>query len=106
MSFKATRVLNRKTKMITFRVSPEDYEKLRIYCLTKGQRSVSDLARLAVSTVLENGAAPSLETRLADVEGRLHLLSRELLRMAPADTQHAIAQQGASCQPNYLSDCA
>ena len=103
MSFKPTRVLNRKTKMITFRVSPEDYEKLRIYCLTQGQRSVSDLARLAVTTVLESGVAPTLETRLSDVEGRLLFLTREMVRMAPAETNHAMALQVSQASNGYLS---
>lgn len=79
---KTTRVLHRKSKMVSFRVSTEDYERLRIYCVSKGQRSVSDLARLAVSTVVESGERPSLESRLAEVEGQIHLLTSELLRVS------------------------
>ena len=82
LATKTTRVLHRKSKMVSFRVSIEDYERLRIYCISKGQRSVSDLARLAVGTVVENGESPSLETRIAEMEGRVHLLTNEVLRVA------------------------
>ena len=80
MTPQTPRVLNRKTKMVSFRVSSEDYEKLRIFCISKGQRSVSDLARLAVNTILENGT-PNVENRLSDVEGRIQFLTREILRL-------------------------
>ena len=79
---KARRVRIRKTKIVTFRITTDEYERLRIFCISKGQRSVSDLARLAVSTVLENGGAPTVESRLAEVEGRVHFLTRELLRLS------------------------
>lgn len=79
---KITRVLNRKSKMVSFRVSSEDYERLRLFCVSNGQRSVSDLARLAVGNVVENGRAPSVETRLSEVENRIHLLTKELLRVS------------------------
>lgn len=82
MTATATRVLKRKSKMVSFRVSSEDYDKLRMFCVSKGQRSVSDLARLAVSTILENGGAPTTESRLAELETRTHFLMREVLRLA------------------------
>lgn len=82
MDQRSARVLNRKSKMVSFRISMEDYEKLRIFCISKGQRSVSDLARMAVNVVMEKGGAPSLESRVADVEGRIHFITSELLRMS------------------------
>lgn len=67
--------------MVSFRVSSEEYEKLRGFCISKGQRSVSDLARLAVNTIVDHGVTPNLESRLSEVEGQLGLLTRELLRL-------------------------
>ncbi len=91
MTPKTPRVLNRKSKMVSFRVSSEDYERLRIFCVSKGQRSVSDLARLALSTVLDSGGAPNVESRLSDVEGRIHFLTREVLRLSGAPDHPPLA---------------
>jgi len=83
--------------MISFRVSSEDYDRLRIFCISKGQRSVSDLARLAVNTILQNGA-PNVENRLTDVEGRIHFLTREVLRLAGNENSDGLQE---SCQISH-----
>ena len=38
-----------RDKMISFRISSKDYEKLRECCVTEGVRSISELARTVVS---------------------------------------------------------
>jgi len=94
MTSKQPRVLCRKTKMISFRVSSDEYDRLRFFCVSKGQRSVSDLARLAVSTLLDAGRLPSLESRLAEVEGQTHFLTRELSRMSARPTAQLQMETG------------
>lgn len=75
------RVLHRKSKMVSFRVSLEDYEQLRSFCSSQGQRSVSDFARLAVTSILQSPGVANLESRVSDAEGRIQLLTREVLRI-------------------------
>src|SRR3954447_18154064 len=88
----APRVRNRKTKIVTFRITTDEYERLRNFCISKGQRSVSDLARTAVSSVLESDGIPTVESRLAEVEGRVHFLTREILRLSEDSPMQAVAQ--------------
>ncbi len=78
------RVLNRRTKMVTFRVSFEEYEKLKVFCLSKGQRSVSDLARNALSAMVESGGVPDVQARLTDMEHQLRMLASEINRLSGA----------------------
>ena len=71
--------------MISFRLSAEEYDRFRELCFTHGIRSVSEMARAAINMLLEQPArAPqeSLEVRVSELEGRLHLLSLELKRLA------------------------
>ena len=42
-------VLKPKSKMISIRLSDEEYEGLRTLCVSRGARSVSDLAREAMN---------------------------------------------------------
>ena len=67
--------------MISFRLSAEEYEKFRELCFTSGIRSVSEMARVAINTLLQTPSRvshESLEARVSDLEGRLHILSLEL----------------------------
>ena len=81
------RVLNRKTKMVTFRLSFDEYERLRGFCQSKGQRSVSDLARTALQAMVDRGDVPDFQARLSDMELRLHLLSQEVGRLRQGSEQ-------------------
>jgi len=67
--------------MVSFRLTAEEYEKFRELCFTQGIRSVSEMARAGLNMLLRQPArAPqeSLESRVADLEARLHLLALEL----------------------------
>lgn len=79
--------------MISFRLTAEEYDKFREACITQGIRSVSEMARAAIYILLQQPARASdgvLETRVAELEGRLHMLSLEIKRLAgqkPVRTQ-------------------
>jgi hypothetical protein len=45
-------ILKRRTRMLAFRISEEDYERLYSLCTSLGARSVSDLARTAVNRLI------------------------------------------------------
>jgi len=69
-------------KMISFRLSAKDYEKLRQFRMTQDSRSVSELARVAVNKLIcDSGLDEALETRVNELEGQLHMLALELKRL-------------------------
>jgi Arc/MetJ-type ribon-helix-helix transcriptional regulator len=77
--------LEPRSKMISFRLSEQEYELLREVCFKNGVRSVSELGRAAINMLLQQPArAPqhSLASRVSDLEGRLHLLSMEVRKLS------------------------
>jgi hypothetical protein len=96
-------VLERRSKLVSFRLSEQEYRSLVAVCEARGARSVSEAARDAVhnllgvngtrnrvktklDTKLENGLENGLENRLEDklvqLQGRVEDLDRELKRLA------------------------
>ena len=70
--------------MISFRLTAEEYEKFRELCFTHGVGSISEMARSAINMLLQQPArAPqeALEYRVAELEGRLHMLALELKKL-------------------------
>jgi hypothetical protein len=67
--------------MISFRLSVEEYDRFRELCSTCGTRSVSELARAAINSLL-NRPGPvrqeALEHRVAELEDRINMLSLQL----------------------------
>lgn len=67
--------------MISFRLTAEEYDKFRELCFIHGIRSVSEMARAAINLLLQQPTrAPqeALESRVAELEGRLHILALEM----------------------------
>ena len=76
-------VLNPKSRMISIRISNEEYEGLRSLCISQGARSVSDLARTAMNNMLSISSDPantgtSVELRFQELHGRINLLDRRI----------------------------
>ena len=70
--------------MISFRLTQDEYEKFRRVCFTHGIKSVSEMARAAINLLLqEPDRAPNetIETRVAELEARVHMLFMELKRL-------------------------
>ena len=76
-------VLKRRSRMVSFRLSDEEYEGLKHICITVGARSLSDVARDAVHQLLGNTAEPKTkwESQLAALSGRMDALDREVKRL-------------------------
>ena len=73
-----------RSRMISFRLTQEEYEKFRRVCFTHGIRSVSEMARAAINLLLqEPSRAPNeaIESRVAELEARVHMLFLELKRL-------------------------
>ncbi len=50
-------ILRQRTRRVAFRISEDEYQRLRNACVSRGARSISDLARTAVDRLIahENG---------------------------------------------------
>jgi hypothetical protein len=67
---------DRKQKMISLRLSDEEYEDLKTHYRDHGVRNISELARLALQRILADSAAPAndFSGQLADLNERLRQL--------------------------------
>ncbi|HYL72957.1 MAG TPA: hypothetical protein VEU96_02075 [Bryobacteraceae bacterium] len=82
--------MNARSKMISFRLSAEEYEHFRELCLKQGIRSISEMARTAVNKLAQDPNAASatiefLESRVRSLEGQVQVLAFELRRF-----QHSV----------------
>lgn len=88
-----------RSRMISFRVSAEEYRRLREICLANGIRNFSEMARTAVNVLLQQPRLmrqETLEYQLAELKARVDTLAihmRELKHNAtngagPSDSEH------------------
>ncbi|HEX4227158.1 MAG TPA: hypothetical protein VHZ07_00710 [Bryobacteraceae bacterium] len=73
-----------KNRMISFRVTEEEYDRFRNICFSRGIASVSELARAAIDMLVQHRQRlpqDSLEARVAEIEGQIHILSLELMKL-------------------------
>lgn len=75
---------NRRCRIVSFRLSPEEYEALKSFSASKGIQSISELARRAIE-----GYLSQVTVRPVDLEGkvewlvtRLNVLDRAVERLA------------------------
>lgn len=72
-------VLKPRVRMVSFRLSEEEYDGLRSLCLSEGARSVSELARSTVCRLLgsTNGSPVlTLEKRVEELDQEIKRLSQ------------------------------
>ena len=83
-------VLKRRSRMVSFRLSEEEYEGLKHICMTVGARSLSDIARDAVQQLLGNGMEPKSDgdAKLRLLYERMDALDHEVKRLAALVDQH------------------
>ena len=77
-------MLKRRSRMVSFRLSEEEYEGLKHICITVGARSLSDIARDAVQRLLTNGAEPKNDgdAQVRLLNQRMDALDQEVKRLA------------------------
>lgn len=68
----------RRNRIISVRVSEEEFQKLHLICHGMGMRSVSELARHALQRLYK----ASEETQAADLRERMDALEQRLSRLA------------------------
>lgn len=76
-------VLKRKTKMISLRLSPEEYEALRSLYRVHGSRSVSEFARTAMQRVIAETVSPqqTLESHIQELNSKMTSIDQEVARL-------------------------
>jgi len=71
----------RCSRIVSFRLSREEYELLEVACLVRRIPHVSECVRFAVQQRIEELSAPPIETELQQVESRIEILAAELDRL-------------------------
>jgi hypothetical protein len=75
----------RKSRMISFRLEPEEYKRFVTTCEAQGVHSVSELARAAVHRMVHSSApttAQSLSEHVRKLQEQVVLLAGEIDRLA------------------------
>jgi hypothetical protein len=76
---------NAKSKMVSFRLSNEDYTRYRVACAAVGARNISELARVAIQRLTTN---PDYNSQLCDFRAKLQAMNAELDRLTEMVTQN------------------
>jgi len=87
-------VFKRRSRMISFRVSEDEYDGLRNLCINEGARSVSDMARDAVQRLITRHSCQNnqLETVVQALQGKIEFLDMEVKRLGKVLSKQAGAQ--------------
>jgi hypothetical protein len=80
-------ILKRRSRMISFRLSEDEYSSLRSLCENEGARSVSDLARDAVHRLILKDSQAEVESTLRELQWRLDTLDLQVQRLSVAADQ-------------------
>ena len=89
----------RKSKIISIRISPEEYDLLKSKYPAIGGRSVSALAREAMQRVFQadsmstESAAEDMDRRLRTLDARVHLLQLEVAQLSRSVAQSSVARK-------------
>lgn len=68
-------VLRRRSRLVYFRVSEDEFQQLNDLCAASGARSISDLARQAIQKALEGGVGNGGHARDGDLADRIDRLT-------------------------------
>jgi hypothetical protein len=92
----------RRSKMISLRLSAEEYEALRTLYPNYGARNISDFARLAIQRIISNPVAADsgLLTIVQDLDHRLGRLEYQFSRLLGSQSEvmpRRHPEAGAGC---------
>ena len=75
--------LKRKSKMISLRISAEEYEVFKQLYPAHGARNLSDFARLAMQRITEEAphASNGMSLKIQELDGRLVALEARVARL-------------------------
>ena len=75
-------VLTRRTRVVSFRLSEEEYKDLMTLCVTQGSRNLSDFARLATFSQFASDTTNGQADTVQQIYRKLGALDREVKRLA------------------------
>ena len=76
-------IVKRRTRVVSFRVSEEEYQDLVSICLRRQARSISDFARfVTLSQSKSDGPENRPESMLQQIHSKLGLIDCEVRRLA------------------------
>ena len=93
--------------MISFRLTADEYDRFHELCATCGTRSVSELARAAINALLRQPAqaAPeAIESRVAELEGRVNILRSEFMKIRRQEGSQTLETPKADSPERCLAD--
>jgi hypothetical protein len=82
-------ILKRRTKLVSFRLSDEEYERVQGACIADGARSISDFARAAI----QRTAAPAAPGDLPHNGNSQHDNSSDVRTQELIDTMRELTRQ-------------
>jgi len=77
--------LNRRTKVVSIRLSGNEYDEFMQHCIAKGADSISEFARRGMKLLvnLETGVgATPIESRVNEIHVRVTAMDREIGRLS------------------------
>jgi hypothetical protein len=75
-------VMKRRSRMVSIRLSDQEYDTLKNACASAGARSVSDVARDAIlQLVAGNGTSARIESQMDKLRWRMEELEGEVKRL-------------------------
>ena len=77
--------LFRRTKVVSIRLSNEEYNQFLSLCVARGTDSISELARAALrmlANIEKNSGQAAIESRVEFMDMRMTLLDREVARLS------------------------
>ena len=76
-------MVNQKSKMVSFRLSDEEYTRMRQYCILIGVRSLSEMARVAMERLIDtqNANGDAIHEQVRNLRNRIRDLSSEVERI-------------------------
>jgi hypothetical protein len=73
--------MSRRNRMVSFRLSDEEYVAYRDACSRAGIRSISEMARAGLQHLFSVPSGNGLDHKLSDLRDRIQFLSFELDRI-------------------------
>lgn len=77
--------VSRRTKIVSIRLSHQEYDQLQRLCVSRGVDSISELTRAAMKLLIfqPNGNVNGdIASRVNEIHGRVSALDRELARLS------------------------
>jgi hypothetical protein len=73
--------LQSKSKIVTFRLTDEEFQQFKTVCAANGTRSVSEVARFAIESVIHGDIAlpdAQLRAQIRQLDDKVALLDRKI----------------------------